>query len=226
MERGAGRRGPWSDRPGITSERLYRWTIIAALHPRHPLQGVVEDGVLDVEELAQYPLAVSPRGHRTRDLVGLFQSSLRRFDVRFVSESPGALISLGHDSDVVPIIASDSTMPIGPWWPPARNLREGLPTWWPALGARSRCSAAPTDFSGEQTTARRECLPSSVNLLIGFVPRRNLWIVVPLRGGRACPILCASDPHAKQRPPPVPCSIACRTTAPTPDVPGQRQRER
>lgn len=126
-----------NDPDGLTSMFLYRWALIAAVDRDHPLQSEVEDGVLDVRHLTKYPLAASPTRHRTRDLLDLYQSSIRRFEVQRVSPEPNALLAMGHGSRLVPVIASDSTLALGPWLG-RRALKPtspvGLPTWWPAIG--------------------------------------------------------------------------------------------
>lgn len=125
------------DPAGLTSRHAYRWALVAALDHNHPLQAEVEDGVLDVSHLARYPVVASPKAHRTRDLLDIYQSSFRSFDVRATSPEPAALLAMGHGTRLVPIIASDSTLPLGPWLGTRAvkpTVTVELPTWWPALG--------------------------------------------------------------------------------------------
>jgi LysR substrate binding domain-containing protein len=123
------------DGQSVSSKRLYRWAIVAAIDVDHPLKRVVDERrTISIAELKPYPLAVSPKGHRSRDLIDLFQSASRRFDIRFVSEEPAALIAFGDGTNVIPIIASDSTLPLVPWTRGKRKTRaEEFPDWWPAV---------------------------------------------------------------------------------------------
>jgi DNA-binding transcriptional LysR family regulator len=100
---------------GLKSLPLYRWVLLAAIRLGHPIERTTRDRTIDLEVLEKYPLAASPRGHRSRDLLNDRQSAARLFDIPYVSDEPAALLALGQGGDIVPIIASDTKMPVGPW---------------------------------------------------------------------------------------------------------------
>jgi hypothetical protein len=119
----------------VSSVPLYRWALVAAVRPGHPLASNVAGGTVDREDLFRHELLVSPPGHRTRDLLDLMRDVENRFVVAGTSPESGALIALAHHSDRVAVVASDSALIEGPWIRSrsGRAGRDRLPPHWPAL---------------------------------------------------------------------------------------------
>ena len=110
----------------------HRWALVAAVRREHPLlKDRVDDLVLPVSTLAAgpdsigYRILASPKGHRSRDLLDLFQTTSRRFDIAETGEEPAALVAMGKASDRVAIVPSDSYVPT--YW------EDGLQEHWPAI---------------------------------------------------------------------------------------------
>ncbi|HET6949612.1 MAG TPA: LysR family transcriptional regulator substrate-binding protein [Acidimicrobiales bacterium] len=119
----------------IRSVPLYRWALLAAVRPGHPLAGREAGSTVDADDLVGHELLVSPRGHRTRDLLDLTRDVERRFVIAATSPEPGALIALAHHSDRVAVVASDSALLVGPWTQETADpgALAALPRHWPAL---------------------------------------------------------------------------------------------
>ncbi len=121
---------------GLNSLALYRWVLLAAIRQGHPIEAKMVNRTFELDALEPYPLAASPRGHRSRDLISEQQSPSLIFDIRFVSDEPAALLALGQSGNVIPIIASDTKMPVGPWLG-VKSMRldrtTSLPKSWAAI---------------------------------------------------------------------------------------------
>lgn len=93
------------------SALAYRWEIVAAIHADHPLRDKVfsfkSRDAVHVNDVAGFPLLVSPAGHRSRDLLDANEPA-RGYDVQLETRNSQARAALGRAGTRVPLIASDA----------------------------------------------------------------------------------------------------------------------
>jgi DNA-binding transcriptional LysR family regulator len=111
----------------IAHRPLYSWRLLAAVHPDHPLRHHVKphrgDGTptLSTAHLVDFPLLTSPIGHRSRDLLNLFEPLESGFTIELETRDTSARVSLGRRGRRVPIVAGDGV------------ASEDYDNSWPAL---------------------------------------------------------------------------------------------
>jgi hypothetical protein len=91
---------------------IYGWRVIAAVGPSHPLRTTHSTSfhnapAVRVEDVARYPLLLSPETHRSRDLLFHSERTLH-FDIALESSNSQARVALGRRGLRVPLIASDA----------------------------------------------------------------------------------------------------------------------
>lgn len=123
---------------GVATLPSHRVVLFAAVREDHPILSGAErtsteraTNTLSVARLRDegVSLLLSPKGHFSRDLLDLYQTSTSRFKVEATGPEPSALVALGAQSDRVPVIASDSVLSRET----ADGSSESVPSHWPAL---------------------------------------------------------------------------------------------
>lgn len=115
----------------VERRRIYSYRLIAAIDPVHPLRQACvefeEHPAIPIGELTEYPLLVSPLGHRSRTLL-IENDPAGTLRIELESTNSMARAALGTGKQRVPIIASDalSEHDYDPTWP-AILSRNGVP---------------------------------------------------------------------------------------------------
>lgn len=132
---------------------LYSWRLVAPIGASHPArEHLITVGgrqALPIDQIARFPLLLSPTGHESRDLL-VDHEPVGGYRVELETSNSQARAALGLGTDRVPIIASDSL-----------TEREFDPTW-PAIVVPAETGRAYTYVGSSHSIYWRKDLPSSV----------------------------------------------------------------
>ena len=121
----------------VRSRTCHRAALMVAVGPDHEVLNLAEtkDGTLPVSRLlaADYGMVLSPKGHFSRELIGLYQATGRRVRVEASSPEPAALVALGRVGRRVAVVSSDSIVPATGWEREDDDTGWEIPEHWLAL---------------------------------------------------------------------------------------------